>query len=66
MVWKEETRFSERTLDEAPNTRRADADVKSGKPAIGRYSWFKCGSERNFSSAYKNNKSTIIGKRIKG
>ena len=49
----EVVRFSERAGESAPRMSFAAADVKVARPAIGRYSWFKVGSLRRISSAWK-------------
>ena len=50
MVWTEETRWEVSAGEEAPRTRRAAAEVKVERPAIGRYSWFWVGSEARMDS----------------
>ncbi len=51
MVWKETTRFSVTTGESLPKTSFWEAEVKSGRPAMGRYSWLRLGSLRRSSSA---------------
>ena len=51
MVWREVTRFSEMAGESAPKMSFCEADVKSARPAMGRYSWLRSGSEWRMSSA---------------
>ena len=52
MVWRDVTRFSEMAGESAPRMSFCEADVKSARPAMGRYSWLRSGSEWRMSSAY--------------
>jgi hypothetical protein len=51
IVWRDVTRFSEMAGESAPRISLCDADVKSARPAMGRYSWLRSGSEWRMSSA---------------
>ncbi len=51
MVWKEMARFSMTAGDFSPKTSFCEAEVKSARPEMGRYSWFRSGSLRSSSSA---------------
>ena len=51
MVWREVTRFSEMAGESAPRMSFCEAEVKSARPAMGRYSWLRSGSEWRMSSA---------------
>lgn len=52
MVCSEMTRLSWMAGDFLPRMSRWEAAVKSARPAMGRYSWFRSGSLRRSSSAY--------------
>lgn len=52
MVWREMARFSLIAAESLPKTSFWEADVNSGRPAIGRYSWLRLGSFRMISSAW--------------
>ena len=52
MVWTLTTRFSAIAGESAPRTRRAAAEVNSGRPVIGRYSWSRDGSFSRTSVAW--------------
>jgi hypothetical protein len=51
MVWKEVMRFSLIAGLSAPRMSLCDAEVNWARPAIGRYSWLRSGSEWMISSA---------------
>jgi hypothetical protein len=51
MVWRDVTRFSEMAGESAPRMSFCEAEVKSARPAMGRYSWLSSGSEWRMSSA---------------
>jgi hypothetical protein len=51
MVWRDVTRFSEMAGESAPRMSFCEAEVKSARPAMGRYSWLRSGSEWRMSSA---------------
>jgi hypothetical protein len=57
MVWRDVTRFSEMAGESAPRMSLCEADVKSARPAIGRYSWLSSGSEWRISSACESDVS---------
>lgn len=47
----DEVRFSRSAGEEAPRISFAAAEVKVARPAMGRYSWLRAGSDRRMSSA---------------
>ncbi len=52
MVWKEVTRFSLIAGLSPPRMSFCDAEVNWARPAIGRYSWLRSGSEWRMLSAW--------------
>ena len=52
IVCTEDVRSSAKARLSAPRMSFAEALVNSGRPVMGRYSWFNVGSFRRISSAY--------------